>query len=121
MDKKTVGLIAILCLVVGMVGMVATVILPQNLNILLLALLAIALFLENHKVLMDAFYGKTFGTALKVIRIIILAALVLGFAFYIILSAIGGAVITPLFMAILSIGLFLSNRIFNQGKPKADG
>jgi len=111
MESKTVGILAIICLVIGVIGVVLTVVMPQNLNILLLALLAIGMFLENHKDFMNAFYGETIGMVLKAIRILILVALVLGFAFYI-LTNLG--VWTPIFMALLSIGLFFANRSFNQ-------
>jgi len=111
-----VGIVAIICLVIGIIGVVLTVIVPQNLNILLLALLAIGLFLENHKALMDTFYGPIFGMVLKGIRILILVALVVGFAFYIITNL---GIWTPIFMALLSIGLFFANRSFNQLQASA--
>ncbi|PKL64859.1 MAG: hypothetical protein CVV32_07240 [Methanomicrobiales archaeon HGW-Methanomicrobiales-3] len=114
MESKTVGIIAILGLVIGLFGVIGTVILPQNLNVLILALLPISLFLENHKILMDSFYGDFFGKILKGIRLLILFALIVGFAFYFILAVIGGAVITPLFTALLCVGLFFANRSFNQ-------
>jgi len=82
MKPKTVGIIAIVCLLIGLFGVIGTVILPQNLNVLLLALLPIGLFLENHKVMMDVFYGEFFGKVLKGIRLLILLALIVGFAFY---------------------------------------
>jgi len=111
MDRKNAEIYAtIILLIVGISGVVSTIILPQNLNILLLALLPIGLFLQNHKRFMGTFYGK-YGFLLTYLRYAIFCVLIIGFAFYIIVN---WGVWTPIFMVILSLGLFLANRIFLQ-------
>jgi len=100
----------ILLLIVGLAGILFTIILPQNLNVLLLVLLPIGLFLQNHQKFMGEFYGK-FGFLLTILRYIIFAFLVMGFIFYIFTN---WGEWRPIFTAILSLGLFMANRIFLQ-------
>jgi hypothetical protein len=119
MERRTVGIIAMVCLLLGIGGILFTVIGPQNVNVLLLALLAIGLFLENQKVIMRTFYGPILGGMITCIRYFIFVTLVVGFGYYVVLLILGTVVITPLFSALLAIGLFTSTIVFNPNVPRA--
>ena len=118
MELRTVGIIAMVCLLLGIGGILFTQIVPQNVNVLLLALLAIGLFLENQKDVMRTFYGPILGGVITCIRYFIFATLVVGFGYYVILLILGTVVITPLFSALLTIGLFSATIIFNRNNSR---
>ena len=73
--KKVENYLTIILLIVGLCGILSTIIVPQNLNILLLRLLPIGLFLQNHQRFMGTFYGK-YGFLLTYLRFAIFCVLI---------------------------------------------
>jgi hypothetical protein len=107
MNLKILGIGTMALLIGGLVGLMLTPITLQNLNILLFALLGIAIFLANHRVTMD----RTYGSGFRFIRYFVYLALIVGFPVYFI-GNLGSW--TPFYSLALTVGLTLSNWIFRQ-------
>ena len=114
MEKKTKyileGVVSSLLLIIGFLGVLSISITLQNLNILLLALLPVGLFFQNHLKTLQAAWGK-FGWLASPLRYFYFGVFILGFIVYIIGN---WGTWTPVFMVIISLGFFFANHIFIQ-------
>ena len=98
--------IAIILLLIGFGGILITTIVPQNLNILLLAMLAVAIFFANQRMVLD----QRVLPGISNLRYLFYFALAIGFPYYFIVT---GSMIA-LYSAALALGLSLANWIFRQ-------
>ena len=105
--EQLVGTIAIVLLLVGFGGILSTRIEPQNLNILLLPMLAVAIFMANQYEVLDQRIFHGIGN----LRYLFYLALVIGFPFYIVANP-GSWV--PIYTAALAVGLALANWMFRR-------
>jgi hypothetical protein len=122
MPKLTVFFIASLLLLFATVGIVFTDnssmhnnynINIQSLSVLALALLSIGIFFENNKTKFVGFWGQWFYKYLGQVCLVLFGALLFSIEI-ILLASRGGIFNTPLCMAALAIGLYLTNRVINQ-------
>ncbi|MHB8164472.1 MAG: hypothetical protein ACYDDV_08985 [Methanoregula sp.] len=111
MNRKVVEIVTAILLVGGLAGVLSTIITPQNLNILLLALLPIGLFIQNHQKTFREEWGK-WEFLVTPLRYFIFGVLIVGFIVYLIVN--WPSVLTPIYMASLTLGLFSANQIYLQ-------
>jgi len=110
--------IAIICLALAVVGITENVKIQniddplnvaQSISILALALLSIGLFYQNHSSKMEKMRGRLI---LKLLGIACIVFFIASLIFILWISQ--GKVITPIYMAMLAIGLFFGNKVMNS-------